>query len=594
MMERRRLLPARATAVISLISFGLGPGGCTSVNWRAKPITDVSLARDGIESEDVRITTQDGMVQLHVTRVDFPYIYGSVKGSAGAIVAVDLREVQKAAAIALDPASKAVSQRSISTDAEAVRAVTPGTVHFTTSSGAVRMAVRRVEPPWVYGVPEAGTSQVRIDLREARALEVRKRSLSLARTAGLVLAGAVLIGIIAAVASSTPKQTTPESCPFVYVDRGEGWERVGLAYVGAAFRSIQRDDLLPLPSLPPGEVRVRLRDEAHETEYTDRVELVVVDHAADVRALATFDGQVVLATEGRGPREAHDGAGRAVTTLVGAADGSAWETDVVEVSQASRPFGEQLTAAFAAPPGPGAPVLEIVGGNTLWMDIVFDRFFGAMGSHLGRYLASGNQASRRTSLLAWREREGVDLTVEVLEWGRWRKVATVPTVGAEALRHVAVPLPADIAVAAPSLTVRLRGGLGFWRVDRLALSRRADAAATTLRLAPGLAVDVEGRDQREILAAADERYHVLQPGESVDLGFRPPPAAEGRMRTAFLLTKGYYNVHAPIQGKWSPGTLRAIRSEPGGLSRFSRDLASGYVRLAQRGPRTAEAAGGAR
>jgi hypothetical protein len=593
-MERRRSLPARAIAVISLIAFGLGPGGCTVANWRAKPITDVSLAKDGVES-DVRITTQDGVVHLHVTRVEFPYVYGRVKESSGAIVAaVDLRDVRKADVIAVDPASKGVSQRSISADAEGVRAAMPATLRFATSSGAVQMAVRRVEPPWVYGVPEEGPGQVRIDLREARGLEVRKKSLSLARTAGLVLAGALLIGIIAAAGSSTPKTTTPESCPFVYLDRGAGWESVGLAYVGAAFRSIQRDDLLPLPSLPPGEVRVRLRDEAHETEYTDRVELVVVDHAADVRALATFDGQVVLVSEERGPREAHDGAGRAVTTLVGAADGSAWETDVVEVSQASRPFGEQLTAAFAAPQGPGAPVLEIVGGNTLWMDIVFDRFFGAMGSRLGRYLASGNQASRRTSLLGWREREGVDLTVEVLDRGRWRPVATVPTVGAEELRHVAVPLPADIAGAAPSLTVRLRGGLGFWRVDRLALSQQVDVAATTLHLAPVSAVDREGRNQREIVAVADDRYHVLEPSDSLDLGFRLPPAADGRTRTAFLLTKGYYNVHAPIQGKWSPGTLRAIRSEPGGLSRFSRDLASEYVRLAQRGPRTAEAAGGAR
>ena len=31
---------------------------------------------------------------------------------------------------------------------------------------------------------------------------------------------------------------TKESCPIAYVDRGDGWELVGEAYAGAAFRSV--------------------------------------------------------------------------------------------------------------------------------------------------------------------------------------------------------------------------------------------------------------------------------------------------------------------------------------------------------------------
>jgi hypothetical protein len=585
MMERQPSRSVRATALVSLLAFALGPSGCTVMRWRAKPITEVSLADKGATPEHVRVATPDGAVELQVSRVEFPYVYGSVKQSTGAVVAVDLRGVQKAVVLEVVAGSKDLRSRTISADAEAVRAAMPATLSFTTPSGPVQMAVRRVEAPWVHGVPEVGTGHVRVDLREAQRLEVGERSFSVGRAAGLVLAAAVLIGAVAAAGSSG--SSSQGSCPYVYVDRGAGWEKAGLAYVGAAFRSIQRDDLLPLPPLPPGDVRVRLSDEAAETEYTDRVELVVVDHAADVRPVATFDGQVALVSGGTPPREARDGAGRPVTTLVGAADGSAWETNVVEVSRTSPPVHEQITAAFAVPGGAGSPVLEIAGGNTLWMDLVFDRFFAAMGGRLETYLAAGNQPSRRTGLLAWRQREGVDLTVEVLDRGHFRRVAAVPTIGAASLRRVAVPLPDDLA-GGPDLTVRLQGGLGFWTVDHLALSRRVDVAATTWRLAPASAVDIEGRDQSEAVAAADERYHVLEPGQSLDLRFVPPPAVAGRTRTAFLLTKGYYNVHPPIQGTWSPGTLLTIRQEPGALSRFSRDLAAEYVRLAEGGPRRAD------
>jgi hypothetical protein len=64
---------------------------------------------------------------------------------------------------------------------------------------------------------------------------------------------------------------TKTSCPFVYVDRGDGFELVGEAYSGAALRSIERDDMLPIPDFPnTPRVHLRLGDEAHETQFTNQ------------------------------------------------------------------------------------------------------------------------------------------------------------------------------------------------------------------------------------------------------------------------------------------------------------------------------------
>ena len=181
-----------------------------------------------------------------------------------------------------------------------------------------------------------------------------------------------------------------------------------------------------------------------------------------------------------------------------------------------------LEAVFDIPAG-GQPVLEIVGGNTPWLDLVFGRFFAAMGGRLDRYLLAGNDAAAGDRITRWRSREGIDLTVEIAQGDGWRAVATVPTVGPAALREIAIPL-SGVAAGRGAVTVRLRGGLGFWRVDRLALSTRLDSPIELHRVRPATARGTGGRDEGDMVAAVDGRYNVLtMMDERLDLTFEVPP-----------------------------------------------------------------------
>jgi hypothetical protein len=554
---------------------------CSTHKWEVSPLTEIDVQKTTAARRTVRLHTPDGPVEMALRRLAFPFVEGVPVGGTG-LVDLDLRPVTAFTVVVKKKSHETRTSKKATEDAFRAAGLPTQVVRFDTPEGFVTLDVERLDYPLVRGRPRDNdaTGLVRVDLRSVTKLEVRSRDT--AKTIFLALGVAAGVFVVAAIIAALTK----ESCPFVYVDGGKGFELVGEAYPGAAFRSIQRADLLPLPPSSSSHLRVRLRNEAPETQYTDRAALVLVDHDPALRALASVDGRVLLVGAPQTAVAARDLEGRDARALVAERDDRLLQTDLARVAAAApRPTVEGVEATFPAPDGEA--VLEIVGGNTHWLDVVFGRFFAAMGDRLATYLAAGNDPTARERIQGWRQREGVDLRVEALDGGVWRQVAVVPTTGPAALRHVAVPLPRS-AASGGVVRVRLQSGPGFWRIDRLAVSNVAGVPVMR-ELLPVEARGSSGADQREILTEADGRYDVLEEMDaSLDLRFELPPAGAGRARSLFLLTNGYYNVHTPAQSRFAPGTLLAIRNEPGAFGRFSLDLAGEYLRLAEATPRASE------
>lgn len=590
-----RMLPSphqrpasRVVAAFAAAALASG-GGCVAHRSRPVPITQMSLEKEGLTSRRVRISTSTGMVELQVRGLAFPFVEGSPETSDG-LVQLDLRSAHSLYEGLRDPETGtllATLRVPLEEGAflppprlaapigrlERKPAFRPKRVfQFGTDNGNVLLEVVRAQFPTVWGRPFTSPGWVRVDLREASRVEVLENDD--AKTVIATLGAAVgVLGVAMIIVA-----LTKESCPFVYVDRGRGPELVGEAYAGAAFRSLERDDLLPLPQLPEGRVVLRLRNEARETQFTDRAELVLVEAPEGLRALSDHAAQTLLVGAAATSRRVADLDGRDVTEPVAVVDGSLWQTDLVDAASANEPrLSEGLVAEFGDPPA--RPILEIVGGNTPWLDLVFGRFLAALGDRLDRFFIRWNDAAAGDRLREFKDREGLDLAVEVARASRWERVATVPTVGPIALRRVGIPLPEP---ASNPLRVRLRGGLGFWRIDALALSSLSRAATRVERLAPVAAAGTGSLDAIERVSANDGRFHVLREiGERVDLFFDVPPAGAGARWDAFLHTTGYYNAHRPIQARWAPGTLRGAGRKSGGFSRFSLDLARTYLREGQ-------------
>lgn len=413
------------------------------------------------------------------------------------------------------------------------------------------------------GVPRpGGLAKERVfDLEKVQIAEVC--GFDRAKTAWLAVGLTPVVVLLVALA------TKGSSCPIIQIDRGSGFETVGEGYPGAVFRCLQREDLLALPNLSSNSLSLRLVNLAEEIQYTDVAEIWTVDHGPSDRMLAMAQAGLVRVGPPQEPLDARDLAGQDVLAQVRSKDGLVWQTELASVNSAgSGPLRENITARFA-PNGP-RPVLEISLENTRWTEVVLGRYFALMGDRFDEFMKKGNEGDPK-AILAWRDREGVDLRVEVERAGRFETVAIVPATGAVEMRHLALPLPYGLGTG--PVKVRLSGATGFWRVDHLALSQAIGGDPAIHRIKPTRAVDGEGKDQLGLLAAKDDRFHALpRVGDRVDLSFTLPLLEPGQTRTCFLRTFGYYNPLPPAYPAKSLTKLKSIRDEPGALARFGLDF----------------------
>jgi len=476
-------------------------------------------------------------------------------------------------------------------------------VRFHLPEGTLRMTVQSVDYPHVTGrvwtstktTYERNSDQtgtVTVDLRDASLIEVKEFNGGKTVLLVVVLVGAVA-GIIALANSGNddpppppPSSTggTGGSCPVVYVQTEDGAQPVGVLYAGATYRSLQRKDLLPLPAPSGAQQRLLLSNERHETQHTDVVELLLVEHAAGTRVVSTYEQLPLLVDASRPALHVTDLDGFDVTAQTTATDGHVWRSPLTQlVRSAEPPLREGVVATFAAPQGAAQPVVEIALANTEWLETVIERFMALTGDEFPGLVARGNFPLSGPTLHRWSEREGLTLDVEWKHGDAWEHVAMLPPVGPGTPRRVAVPLPPEAAQEPGPLSVRVSGGTGFWTIDEIGLSAVHPSTMQTTRLAPSWARDGQGTDERDSLARIDGSYQVLeQPGDVLYLGFDLPASPPDRARSAFLFSSGYYNLHPPAAATNTMQAFNTILAEPGGLAAFSLGLFRAYQDAALR------------
>jgi len=116
------------------------------------------------------------------------------------------------------------------------------------------------------------------DINEIRILD---------RNTGKEIAVYALVGIGALAVAAAITAATKSSCPYVYVDNGETFVFQGEIYGGSIGKNLERTDYMPLPSLKmkEGNYALRLSNELKERQYTNLVQLVLVEHPEGEKVL---------------------------------------------------------------------------------------------------------------------------------------------------------------------------------------------------------------------------------------------------------------------------------------------------------------------
>lgn len=448
-----------------------------------------------------------------------------------------------------------------------------------------------VFPDYLRGTPSLDaatvTGPVRIPLDSIEYLENRSDRRGWAILATIAATATTIAIIDAAGRSDVRPEPTPTSCPFLYSFDGDRWVFDSETYAGAVTAGLKRTDLDNLDHLRPvdGRYRLLLTNERPETEYTDELTLVVVDHPPSARPFPDARGDARLLADARAPNSATGlHGGDALSTLL-ARDGHAWTGAPVAQADLSvdAELRDGLILSFARPASNTA-LLAVHARNTELAPLALQMFLELQGDDLVPwYRRVDREPETAASLREWVLREGT-LHVSVWRDGHWHLQDALLDVG-PLLPKTQVALLDLSEVEGGEVRVKLESARGLWTIDQVALGVQSEGESRVTRLVPIVARHRDGRDLVDVLMSADGRHHTALEGDSVNLEFEvPPPPPPGWTRTVMVRSTGFYHIRTRSEGPARPAIADRILSEPLFGNRFLLN------RLRATGPEAAAAA----
>ena len=408
-----------------------------------------------------------------------------------------------------------------------------------------------------------------VAMQDVQRLWVERRGVSTARTIGLTVGiAAVAIGTFVAIVLATK-----QSCPFVYSWDGSQFVFDAEPYGGAITRGLERDDYSELEHLHEqnGLYRLLLTNEVDETQYTNLMELWVVDHARGSRVVSDENGTLRSYTGIQKLSAARDRDGNDLLIWLQATDRKIWEPDAVAGPDGN--LRQEVVLTFPKPADATQVNLIANAATGLWGSYMIKRMVELHGRDTDAWLASlDKDPAGLEAIHAWGEREGTyRLPIEVEEATGWVVRGALPNGGPLLAEDRAIPL--DVShVRGTQLRVRLRPPVGYWAFNSFAAAYGSGQAVDVSRVAANSARTSDGKDVLQDLAAADDRYYPMpDTTDQAEVTFLAPTRKAGLDRTVFLHSRGWYQLHLRDNGAPDLTTFNKILSVPGAAVAYAAD-----------------------
>jgi hypothetical protein len=307
----------------------------------------------------------------------------------------------------------------------------------------------------------------------------------------------------------------------------------------------------------------------NETQYTNSMRLLVVDHAPDTRVEVDEWGRIYDVGTVLTPLDARDQDGRDLLPWLRASDGAIWEP-LPSADPAGR-VRQDIVLTFPKPRGATSARLVANVATGLWGSHMIREMLDLRGEQVREwYAAIDSSASALDALRRWNVREELYvLKLEVLGPNGWQVRGLLPGGGPFIAEERVVPLDLR-GIEGDTLRVRLRPPLGFWALNSFGVSYAQGSQFSVDTVGPAQAVTSDGRDVLPALRAADGEYYAMPTtGDHGYVTFRAPPPRTGSERTVFLHTRGYYQLHLAERGMPDVATLSRITEEPDAAARLA-------------------------
>lgn len=335
------------------------------------------------------------------------------------------------------------------------------------------------------------------------------------------------------------------SCPTIHTVDGESERLEAECFSYSIAPQLEGDDLDRLDYGRPenGKYTVTLANEAFETHYINELHLIAVDHVAGAEPFPTPKEDVVLFGEAAPLLAAHSFSGRDVKDQLQARDDVFFESDSAAIAALANggSMEDGIELEVAVPDGAQRMVVAFKLRATLMNTIFFyEMLLGSQGFGALEWMQPGPlKLFKMWRLHRWYA-DHFGLRVQTFDGNRFKDSACIVNAGPIAWRHVAVEIP---AANGPTARLRIASLAGNWAIDWVGVCvdpprevKISELNATDVRREDG-APDVHAAQK---LLRSDEDYLVTFPGDAYRLTFELPPPAEGKLRSYFVRSRGYY------------------------------------------------------
>ena len=457
--------------------------------------------------------------------------------------------------------------------------------------GGERLVVTapRILGDTLFGGLVSPSDPVAIPLADIEAVEVQRVSAGLTVLA-LAAAGATAVVVATAISEGMkeepPTPTPPPyngsggcvgqgcwtfSCPLVYSWDGATWRLSSGTFGGAITRGLQRTDVDNLEYATPqeGVLRLRVANELAETDYLDALAVLAVDADSGFTVSPDPAGGLHALGALASPVSARDFRGGDALARVRDADGWSWESGVSGRDTArAEDLRDGLVLTFVRPHGAARAHLVLDANSSSWSALLLGEFVSAHGAATQAWYDSLDTRPAMARATGARLAREAFLSAAVRTARGWSPQGIFWEAGPEIVKRQVLDLDLS-GVAGDTVEVRLESAPSFWLVDRVSMDFTADRALAVRELPLLSARDATGRDVAPLIAAADDRYFVLERGDNAEIRLLVPERPAGASRTFILRTTGWYRIDTSHAGAPDVAGLDALGRDPLAISRAS-------------------------
>lgn len=373
----------------------------------------------------------------------------------------------------------------------------------------------------------------------------------------LIVIGGLILGMVIFVLIAC-------NCPHAYTYDGEAYNFTNTLFTGATAKNLERNDYKLMPDYRPesDSYEMIIKNEENESHYTNLLELVVVNHDADVEVVPDQNGNIHSISNLETAKSIVDANGGDLSNELSYRDDVVYSFD-----KGSEETMINTYATFAKPDDVSNAKVVLKLKNTEWGGVVFKTFASMMGNKYDNWVEK-NHARTPEEAEAGMKEAGIPMQLSIKKGDEWVEIESVDLVGEVSYNTLAFPIDESL-ITGENIEVRLQAGYKFWDLDYVGMDFSQDSDLVIETIKPSIAKG--SSNDLAALSQDDDLYmQHFATGDSTHIKFDGLKST-GEKRTIIMRSKGYYLSNDEYTGTPYWRELVKLKA-PGGLSRLSQNL----------------------